>query len=91
MLLDEIFVSPVITSAHAARTLSLTWPSAKDNILKLVDAGVLSKLDLSGKSTFYIAHRIIEIIDKVEALPEDDIDTRSEQGAAAVTTSSMMD
>jgi Fic family protein len=91
MLLDEIFVSPVITSAHAARTLSLTWPSAKDNILKLVDAGVLSKLDLSGKSTFYIAHRIIEIIDKVEALPEDDIDTRSEQGSAAVTTSSVMD
>lgn len=53
--------------------------------MKLVDAGILSKLEVGGKSTYYIAHRIVSIIDRVEALPDNEDENVVNPGSPAVT------
>ncbi|MHB1464547.1 MAG: Fic family protein [Thermoleophilia bacterium] len=61
-LADSLFTSPVITVPNAQRVLDVTYRSAKLNIGKLVDAGVLIEVGAAARNRIYVAHEILKIV-----------------------------
>ena len=52
-LIESLFSNPIIRITDAARRLDVTYPTAKSDIHKLVDAGILSELrDVAPKAYF---------------------------------------
>ena len=68
-LADGLFALPIITIPEANRLLGVTYPSARRNIEKLVEAGILRPLDNSSYRKAYLAPEILEIISDREARP----------------------
>lgn len=60
MLIDDIFISPIVKITTVAKTHNTTYPTAKADIEKLVAANILAPLDVSGQKT-YFAPEIFEI------------------------------
>jgi len=61
-LIDDLFAYPATTVSGARRRLNVTYPSAKMNIEKLTQAGILNKSDASHNPS-YIAPEIVAIIE----------------------------
>lgn len=61
-LADHLFDTPVITIPEAERLLDVTYRSAKRNVEKLVDAGILSQVGDADYGKTYIANEILEVI-----------------------------
>lgn len=60
ILIDELFISPIVKITTVAKTHSTTYPTAKSDIEKLVAANILAPLDVLGQKTYY-APEIFEI------------------------------
>jgi len=66
-LADGLFASPIITIPEAQRLLDVTYPSARRNIEKLVETGILHPLGNSSYRKAYLAPEILEIISDQES------------------------
>lgn len=61
-LVDSVFEIPVLTIPQARRSLGVTYASAKQNMDKLVEAGILEPLDESSHGKVFWAPRILRIV-----------------------------
>jgi Fic family protein len=62
-LVDKLFAFPALTISHARKELDVTYPSAKRNMQKLVEAGILEAVNGRRRNRVYIAPEIISIIE----------------------------
>ncbi len=62
-IVDQLFVLPAVTITGAARMLHITYPAAKRNVEKLVDAGILAMPAGEGRNRIYVAREIIAAIE----------------------------
>ena len=62
-LVDELFRSPYVTTASAARALGVSTPTAKRAIDKLLDAGVLETVGERAWRRVYVAPEILRAIE----------------------------
>lgn len=60
-LIDELFVSPVISIPMAAETLSITYPAAKNAIERLLAADILDELDGQSHPKLFISWPIVDL------------------------------
>jgi Fic family protein len=61
-LVDLLFKSPFITVTEAANALEISYPSAKENVEKLVDAGVLVEYGERRWNRIYCAEPILSLL-----------------------------
>jgi Fic family protein len=52
-IVDELFSSPIIELAQLPERLEVTYPTAKADVEKLVEAGILAELPEMSVRTFY--------------------------------------
>ncbi len=57
-LMESLFSNPYVTIPKAARLLEVTYPSAKNAVMTLVDAGILQPTDILYKSKVFVAREI---------------------------------
>jgi Fic family protein len=62
-IIDRLFESPAITIATVAREFSVTYAAAKNNVEKLISAGVLNAPDAAGRNKVYLARDIIALLE----------------------------
>lgn len=62
LLVDLLFKSPVISITEAAAALALSYPSAKQNVQRLVDAGILVGKDERRWNRIYVAESILNLL-----------------------------
>lgn len=63
-LIDKLFAFPVITAPMAQRALEISYPTARDLINKMVDAQVLQPFEYTARANYFMAHEIIDIIER---------------------------
>lgn len=63
-LVDELFGTPAITTARAARLLGVRPTSAQKNIDRLVSAGVLREVTGYKRNRVYLAEELVRAIDE---------------------------
>jgi len=61
-MIDRLFQSPALTIAAAARDLGVTYAAAKQNVEKLVAAGILEPLS-DTRNKVYMAREILALIE----------------------------
>jgi len=61
-LVDSLFISPAVTIPQIQRLLGVTYPSAKLNIEKLAEAGILRQKGESSYGKLYLAEDILQAI-----------------------------
>lgn len=61
-LVDHLFVSPVVTSAHVMSALQVTRPTALKSIERLVSLGILRPVEAHGRGA-WLAARVLEVAD----------------------------
>ncbi|HVK22712.1 MAG TPA: Fic family protein [Actinokineospora sp.] len=61
-LVDALFATPAMTIGRAARLLDVTHKAARDNITKLLDAGIVVEVDSPGRVRYFLAPRIIQVV-----------------------------
>lgn len=61
-LVDHLFVSPVFTVPGAAKVLGVTYPAAKANVDKLVEAGIVQPYGDPGYARRFWAPRMLDAI-----------------------------
>lgn len=61
-LVDQLFVSPMITVPRAQALLGVTYPSAKHTVEKLTEMGVLAPFDERTYGRMWWAPKIVEIV-----------------------------
>jgi Fic family protein len=61
-LMDSLFVSPAVTIPQIQRLLGVTYPSAKSNIKKLAEAGILRQKGESSYGKMYLAEDIFQAV-----------------------------
>lgn len=61
-LVDELFDWPIMTIPQAQRLLGVTYPSAKRNMEKLVQAGILQLVDEAVYGRTYVASEIMNVL-----------------------------
>ena len=61
-LVDHLFRSPVITVPAVRRLLGVTYPAAKANIEKLIEAGIVEPFDVSSYGRRFWAPQVIRTI-----------------------------
>ena len=62
LLVDSLFVTPVVTIPQTQRLLGITYRSAKANVEKLVHAGILRQTGESSYGKMYLAPELLEVI-----------------------------
>lgn len=62
-LLDELFASPYITVASAAKAIGQTFSGAQVNVNKLIGAGVLRQVSPQKRNRIYVAAEILRLLD----------------------------
>ncbi|WP_378238471.1 Fic family protein [Amycolatopsis speibonae] len=62
-LVDALFESPAMTINRAAKVLGITHRAATQNVLKLVDAGVLTEIQSPGRVRLFLAEEILRTLD----------------------------
>lgn len=60
ILVDSLFASPVVTIPDAAKYLRMTYASAKNAVMYLVNAGILEEVDSRKRNKLYIAKDILD-------------------------------
>lgn len=66
-LLDELFLNPYITVAHAAKILKVSNPTARQMVLSLERAGMLKEISGRKWGQLYLAGPIMKVIEKAGA------------------------
>ena len=66
-LVDRLFSQPFITIPMAQKLLEITYRSAKLNITKLQDAGILEELSVRSYNRIFIARQVMDIIEAEKA------------------------
>ena len=61
-LADNLFAVPILTIPEARKYLSVSYPTAKNNVEKLIDAGILRQLGEASYGKTFFAPEIIQII-----------------------------
>jgi Fic family protein len=61
-LVDLLIERPVITTVFVAERLRVSYPAAKNNIAKLVKAGILKETTGAKRNRIYIAEKVLGII-----------------------------
>ena len=61
ILVDKLFSSPVVTIPVAADYLKMTYASAKNAVMCLVDAGILERVDARKRGKLYVAKNILDV------------------------------
>ena len=61
-LVDNLFITPVVTIPQTQRLLGVTYRSAKANVDKLVHAGILTQTGESSYGKMYLAPELLEVI-----------------------------
>lgn len=64
MLIDLLIERPVINTVFVSRRLNVTYSTAKNNIAKLVQAGILREITGAKRNKVYIAEKVLEVINK---------------------------
>lgn len=62
-IVDELFASPATTIARVRDRLGITYPSAKNNVEKLVALGILTPPTSEGRNKIFIADEIIRTVE----------------------------
>ena len=62
-LADRLFAMPAVTAGIAATDLGVSRRAAALNIDKLVSAGILTEIEQPGRSRWFIANQILEVLD----------------------------
>ena len=62
LLMEHLFSNPYITIPRATQFLNVTYPSAKNTVMMLVETGILKQTDIRYKSKVFIAEEIEEIL-----------------------------
>lgn len=65
-LIDDLFDIPATTIGYAQRHLDISYNAAKNNIDRLVDAGILRQDPTPGRPAWFIAHEIILLSNRDE-------------------------
>ncbi len=65
-LLDSLFEQPVLTIPRAQEVLNLTYHSARRNVEKLVEAGILKQVGAHSYGRIFFAEEILSIIEEQE-------------------------
>ena len=55
--------SPFITVSGAARAVGMTFPTAQNNVNKLVEAGILREMTGRTTNRIYVADEILRLLD----------------------------
>ena len=63
-LVDLLIERPVITIVFAREYFKITYPTAKNNIARLVKHGILKEISITSRHKFFIAEKVLEIINK---------------------------
>jgi len=63
-LVDLLIERPLITTVYVRKILNISYPAAKNNINKLIKAGILKEAVTAGRNKFFIAEKVLEIINK---------------------------
>lgn len=61
ILIDKLFSSPVLTIPAVADYLEMTYPSARNAVMHLVDAGILEAFDSRKRGKLYVARDILNV------------------------------
>jgi len=61
-LADSLFQSPWLTIPEARRILDVSYPSARYNVLKLVDAGILRQMGDASYGKIYVSEEILDLM-----------------------------
>ncbi|WP_410650046.1 Fic family protein [Amycolatopsis sp. cmx-4-54] len=62
-LVDALFETPAMTINRAADVLGVTHRAATQNVIKLVDAGVLTEIQSPGRVRLFLAEEILRTLD----------------------------
>ncbi|WP_158632592.1 Fic family protein [Amycolatopsis sp. WAC 01416] len=62
-LVDALFETPAMTINRAAEVLGVTHRAATQNVIKLVDAGVLTEIQSPGRVRLFLAEEILRTLD----------------------------
>ena len=62
-LADRLFDAPIITIPEAQRILGVTYSSARNNVEKLVGAGILRQVGEGSYGKVFLADEILQIIE----------------------------
>jgi Fic family protein len=63
-LIDKLFETPVLTIPWAQQILSVSYPSAKQVVKKLMDTKILRPVDYPARAQYYVADEIVDIIEQ---------------------------
>ena len=62
-LVDQLFISPAITTSRAAQLLGVQFSSAQKSIDKLLKAGILTELTGQKRHRIYFARSLLKAIE----------------------------
>lgn len=65
-LADSLFDTPIVTIPIAQKILGVTYSSARNNVEKLVGAGVLRQVGENTYGKVFLAAEILQIMDETE-------------------------
>jgi len=65
---DLLIERPLITTVYASKALNISYPAAKNNIIKLIKAGILKGVVTAGRNKFFMSEKVLEIINKPFAI-----------------------
>ncbi|MDQ3514909.1 MAG: hypothetical protein M3462_14860 [Chloroflexota bacterium] len=63
-LLDSVFADPLVTARRVSERLDVTPRSARQNIDRLIDAGILTEITGRQRDRMYSARDIVAIINR---------------------------
>ena len=63
-LVDLLIERPVITTVFVSKYFNVTYPTAKNNIARLVRVGILKEVSGTKRHRIFIAEKVLEIINK---------------------------
>lgn len=64
LLADQLFITPFLTVPQAQQILGMTYPSAKANIDRLVEAGILQRWVDNTYSKMFAAEKILHAVER---------------------------
>ena len=60
-IIEHLFQRPIISIPSVKRLLRCSYPTAKNNVEKLVDKGIVKEININSRPRLFVADKIIEI------------------------------
>lgn len=61
-LIDHLFKSPIVSIPYHAKMCNISYPTARQDVERLVEAGILTESAHKARPKYFFALRIIEVI-----------------------------